>query len=122
MGSQRLSGKISSLSISVLGQPLQGERRLQKRHGSEDVVLTFLGVDHPVLNWSPEGFLVADRHPDLAIGSIVSGVLSVRGYNGRFRFSARLLRRDARTKEIAFTFANSSRALRDALARIAERP
>lgn len=122
MDPPRLPANVSSLKMAVPGQPPKGERRLHKRYAPDEISLTFLGVDHPVLNWSPEGVLVADRHPELAIGTSVSGVLSVRGYSGRFRFSAELLRRDARTKETAFRFVNPSRAVLDALSRISERP
>ena len=71
-------------------------------------------------NWSVGGVLIDDVHPTLALGTTVSGILSVRGSEGRFRFSAELVRRDARTKEIAFRFLNPSRALQDVLTRITE--
>lgn len=121
MDPQRLPGNISSLKTAAPAQPPKSNRRLHKRFATDEISLTFLGVDHVVLNWSVDGVLVADRHPDLAIGTTVSGVLSVRGLGGRFRFSAKLLRRDLRTKEIAFHFVEPSRALVDALSRLTDR-
>ena len=96
------------------------DRRLNKRQGPEQITLTFLGADHPVLNWSQGGALVADCHPNLEVGAPVSGVLSIRGHSGLFRFSARLLRRNERTREIALRFDKLSPTVSDALARSAE--
>lgn len=120
MGPQQLPSNISPLKTAGTGQSPNAERRLHKRNGPDEISLTFLGVDHPVLNWSQGGVLLTDRHPDLAIGTTVSGVLSVRGHSGRFRFSAKLLRRDTRAREIAFRFVNPSPALVDALSRVAD--
>ncbi len=92
------------------------DRRLNRRHGPEQITLTFLGADHPVLNWSQGGALVADCHPHLEIGAPVSGVLSIRGHSGLFRFSARLLRRNERTREIALRFDKLSPTVSDVLA------
>ena len=100
--------------------PSRGERRRNKRYLSQQMVLTFLGVDHVALNWAPGGVLVDDRHPTLALGTAVSGIITIRGVEGRFRFGAELVRRDARSKELAFRFVNPSRALLDALVRITE--
>lgn len=101
--------------------PGSGERRRAKRYQSQRIILTFLGIDHVALNWSLGGVLVAElHHPALALGTSVSGILTIRGVEGRFRFAAELVRRDARTKELAFRFVNPSRALLDALARITE--
>jgi hypothetical protein len=102
------------------GQWPNADRRLNKRHGPEQITLTFLGADHPVLNWSQGGALVADCHPQLAIGSTVSGVLSIRGHNGLFRFSAKLLRRNERTREIALRFDKLSPTVSDVLSRTTE--
>jgi hypothetical protein len=91
------------------------EKRLHKRYVSEQFTLTFLGADHTPINWSLGGFLVADRHPHTAIGTVTSGFLSIRAYSWRLRFSAELVRRDEPTRETAFRFINPSRALVDAL-------
>ncbi|HUK61373.1 MAG TPA: hypothetical protein VLV50_19230 [Stellaceae bacterium] len=97
-----------------------GERRAKKRFVSGQIKLVFLGAEHAALNWSVDGVLIDDKHPNLAIGTTVSGILSVRGSEGRFRFSAELVRRDARTKEVALRFLNASQALQDVLTRITE--
>jgi hypothetical protein len=97
-----------------------GERRGSRRFSSRQIKLTFLGIDHVALNWSASGVLIDDCHPTLALGTTVSGIVAVRGSEGRFRFSAELVRRDPRTKEIAFRFLNPSKALQDVLARITE--
>jgi len=110
---------VSPLKTAVPG-PSQGERRNNKRFVSQQVKLTFLGVEHVAINWSQGGVLVEDRHPHLAVGTSVSGIVAVRGVEGRFRFSAEFVRRDARTKELAFRFVNPSRALLDVLDRITE--
>ena len=92
------------------------DRRLNKRHGPDQITLTFLGADHPVLNWSQGGALVADLHPQLPIGTTVSGFLSIRGHNGLFRFSAKLLRRNERAREIALRFDKMSPGVAEVLA------
>lgn len=116
----RLPANVSALKTSVATPVALGERRAHKRYSSDQITLTFLGVDHQALNWSRGGFLVPDRHPHMATGKKVEGVLTVRGYSGRFPFAAELIRRDARTKEIAFRFLKPSRALVEALERITE--
>jgi hypothetical protein len=101
--------------------PGSGERRRSKRRPSQQLVLTFLGIDHVALNWSAGGVLVAEHHyPPLAIGTSVSGIATIRGIEGRFRFAGELVRRDVRVKELAFRFINPSRALLDAIAKISE--
>ena len=116
----RLPANVSTLKSAVPTPMANGERRANKRYASDQVTLTFLGVDHAALNWSLGGFLVADRHPHMATGEKIEGVLTVRGYSGRFPFAAEFLRRDARTKEIAFKFLKPSQALVEALRRIIE--
>jgi hypothetical protein len=93
-----------------------GERRTNKRFNSQQIKLTFLGVDHVAINWSLGGVLVEDRHSHLAIGTDVSGVMTAKGFDGNFRFSAELVRRDTRTKELAFRFVKPSAALLKVLA------
>ena len=119
MQAQRSSGNVSPLNAAV-PEPSRGERRNNKRFISQQIKLTFLGVEHIALNWSLGGVLVEDRHPHLALGTTVSGMVTVRGMEGRFRFSAEFVRRDARTKELAFRFLNPSHALLDVLSRITE--
>ena len=119
MDAQR-KGNVSQLKPAGSAPQQAGERRRNRRFQSGQIKLTFLGADHVALNWSVEGVLLDDMHPTLAIGTTVSGVMLVRGSEGRFRFSAELVRRDARTKEVAFRFLNPSRALQDVLARITE--
>jgi hypothetical protein len=111
-------GNVSRLNPA--GPSPVGERRGHRRFVSQQIKLTFLGIDHPALNWSLDGVLVDDCHPNLAIGTTVSGIIAVRGSEGRFRFSAELMRRDARTKEIAFRFLNPSKALQEVLTRVTE--
>ncbi len=110
----------SKNNISPLKPGVAGERRARKRFVSRQIKLVFLGAEHVALNWSVDGVLLDDAHPSLALGTTVSGIMSVRGSEGRFRFSAELVRRDARTKEVAFRFLNPSRALQDVLTRITE--
>jgi hypothetical protein len=119
MDAQRTPGNVSTLKSTVPG-PSQGERRTNKRSTSQQIKLTFLGVDHVAINWSMGGVLVADRHPHLVVGTAVSGIMTVRGIEGRFRFSATFVRRDARTKELAFAFVNPSRALLEVLTQLTE--
>jgi hypothetical protein len=120
MEAHRSQGNVSALKIAVPEPSQTGEKRSSKRFVSQQIKLTFLGVDHIAVNWSLGGVLVDDRHPHLALGATVSGVMVVRGCEGRFRFSAELVRRDERTKELAFRFVNPSRALLDVLTRITE--
>jgi hypothetical protein len=119
MDAQRIPGNVSRLKSAVPG-PSKGERRTNNRLGSQQIKLTFLGVDHVAINWSMGGVLVADRHPHLTVGTAVSGIMTVRGIEGRFRFSATFVRRDVRTKELAFAFVNPSRALLEVLTQITE--
>jgi hypothetical protein len=90
------------------------------RNVSPHIIVTFLGADHEPANWSVAGFLIADRHPHCEIATIADGFLSIRGRNGRYPFQVELIRRDARTGQIAFRFVDPSRALVDALASIAD--
>ena len=120
MEAHRSQGNVSALKAAVPGPSPPGEKRSNKRFVSQQIKLTFLGVDHVAVNWSLGGVLVDDRHPHLALGTSVSGVMTVRGCEGRFRFSAELVRRDERTKELAFRFVSPSRALLDVLTRITE--
>ncbi len=121
MTSQRPPGNVAALKTAVPGPSSMDEKRRHKRSASPQVTLTFLGIDHVAVNWSLGGVLVEDpRHLDLAIGTKVEGVATVRGYEGRIRFSAELVRRDKRTEEIAFRFLEPSRALLDALSRVAD--
>jgi hypothetical protein len=106
-------------------QPVQGpsrvkERRLQKRHTSSRMKLTFLGVEHKPANWSLGGILVADRHPHTTVGTITEGFLDIVGHPGRFPIRIELVRRDLRTREIAFRFIEPSSALLNALSRLEE--
>jgi hypothetical protein len=115
MQSQRLPATVSS--FPALPSPSKlGERRTNKRFNSQQIKLTFLGVDHIAINWSLSGVLVEDRHPRLAIGTDVSGIMTAKGFDGNFRFSAELVRRDTRTKELAFRFVKPSGALLKVLA------
>ena len=118
MEARRSPGNVSLLKTDVPGPSEPGEKRNKKRFGSQQIKLTFLGVDHVAINWSLGGILVEDRHPHLAIGTGVSGIMTARGIDGHFRFSAEFVRRDARTKELAFRFINPSKALLDVLMRI----
>jgi hypothetical protein len=113
MGLQR------SPSAVVLG-PWPIERRVHKRFISSGITIIFLGADHPAINWSKGGILIADTHPDLPIGTRVSCLLSIRGRAGFFRSSAVLVRRDAQAGQLAFRFENLSPAVLEALSRHAE--
>ena len=99
----------------------RSERRAQPRVESDEITLTFLGVHHRAINWSKMGFLVADSHPDLPIGAKIRGLVSVRGHERLFQFSARLLRRDVPAGQAAFCFDKLSSPLQDALSSIAAR-
>ena len=120
MVAQRPQNNILPLEADVPGPSHLGEKRSGKRLHSEQVTLTFLGVDHLALNWSLGGVLVDDCHPRLALGTSVSGIMTVRGSDGRYRFSAELVRRDERTKELAFRFVYPSPSLIDVLKRVTE--
>jgi len=112
-------GNASALKQEVPGPSPEGERRRYRRHVSEQFTVTFLGATHQLVNWSLGGFLVPDRHPHTPLGTFVSGYLNDRVSKVRFRFSAEMVRRDARTQEIAFAFIKPSRALQEALQRMA---
>jgi hypothetical protein len=97
------------------------ERRVHKRFVSDEITLTFLGTCNRAINWSQGGILVADIYPDLPIGSKVWGLLNIKGHVGFFRFSAKLVRRDAQVGQVAFQFDKLFPVLLDALFRLAER-
>ncbi len=104
-------------------QPVPGpsrvkERRLQKRHTSSRMKLTFLGVEHTPVNWSLGGILVADKHPHTAVGTITEGFLDILGQPGRFAVRVELVRRDKRSREIAFRFIEPTPGLLNALSRL----
>jgi hypothetical protein len=77
--------------------------------------LTFLGADHVPLNWSEGGALIEDRHPEVEIGKIITGILIIGPNSLRFRFSAEVVRRDAAAKQIAIKFVDPSPSVRQAL-------
>jgi len=77
--------------------------------------LTFLGAERELLNWSLGGFLVADRLPHAPIGTTAEGFADIIGHPGRLAIRVELVRRDKRTKEIAFRFIGPSPALINAL-------
>ncbi len=111
--------------IVPVAQPVPGPsrvkaRRLQKRHASSRFKLTFLGVEHTPVNWSLGGILVGDKHPHTTVGTITEGFLDILGHPGRFPIRIELVRRDERTREIAFRFIEPSPALLGALARLEE--
>jgi hypothetical protein len=87
------------------------DRRVMRRFASREINATFIGTDHPALNWSLRGMLVEDRNSSLAIGASISGILTIKGADGRFRFSAEIVRRDPRRNELAFRFIDPSPSL-----------
>ena len=89
------------------------ERRQHRRSRSDFLRLTFLGVEHVAVNWSEGGALVLDRHPDLEVGASVVGIATIGPASHRFRFSAEVIRREAR--HIAIRFVCVSPALQRAL-------
>jgi|SRR5690242_5985135 hypothetical protein len=60
--------------------PKAAERRATARFTSERVKLTFLGADHIPHNWSIDGVLVDDRHPNIEMDGVVVGILSAMAY------------------------------------------
>jgi len=96
--------------------PVPVERRDHRRSRSDHIRLTFLGADHVPLNWSEGGALIEDRHPEVEVGTIISGILIAGPSSLRFRFSAEVVRRDAAAKQIAIRFVDPSSSLRHALA------
>ncbi len=116
---------ISADSVALLHTAVPGPTRLKERRGHKRrntlrMRLTFLGAEHDATNWSLGGFLVKDTHPDTPIGTTAAGFLSIIGIPGRFGIRIELVRRDKRTREIAFRFVEPSQALVDTLARLAE--
>ena len=94
------------------------DRRLHRRSRSDLLKLTFLGAEHPALNWSEGGALIPDRHPKLEVGATVTGVATFGPASLRFRFSAEVVRREP--QHIALRFINLSPALQRALATASE--
>jgi hypothetical protein len=93
------------------------ERRSDRRNGSHELKVTFLGGDYTAINWSRTGFLAIDRIPHIPVGTVIEGFLKVPGCDGRYRFTAELSRRDQRAFEIAFRFLDPSSAMLGALTR-----
>jgi hypothetical protein len=111
--------------IAPAHQPVPGpsrikERRLQTRHTSLRMKVTFLGVEQTPANWSLGGILVADRHPHTTVGTIMEGFLDILGHPGRFPIRIELVRRDKRARQIAFRFVEPSPGLLNALSRLEE--
>lgn len=100
-------------AVPALG--IAKDRRRHKRYQSARMKLTFLGTEHEPINWSLGGFLVADKLPQLPSGTVTEGFVEIVGRVGRFPVRVELVRRDARTKQIAFAFIEPSRDLLDAL-------
>ncbi|HZT51373.1 MAG TPA: PilZ domain-containing protein [Stellaceae bacterium] len=120
MEAKRPQSNVSPLKPPGTPDAVAAERRESPRHVSRQIKLTFMGAEHLALNWSESGVLLEDRHPETPVGSKVEGVITVAGYEGRFRFSAEIVRRDRRTQEMALRFVNPSRALLDAIRRLSE--
>lgn len=120
MITRRAQDNVSPLKPGVEEPSFTGERRARQRHNSHQVKLTFLGSDHVALNWSVDGVMVADRHPRVAVGTRIEGVLTVGSFDGRYKFAAELVRRDTRSREIGLRFINPSHALLEVLTRIAD--
>ncbi len=110
---------VELLRTTVPGPTRLKERRRHKRRDALRMKLTFLGADHDAVNWSLGGFLVKDRHPETPLGTATAGFLSIVGFPGRFAVRIELVRRDKRSREIAFRFVDPSEALVDALTRLA---
>jgi hypothetical protein len=62
------------------------------------------------------GALIEDRHPEVEVGTIITGILLSGPNSVRFRFSAEVVRRDTAAKQIAIEFVDLSASLRRALA------
>ena len=102
---------------ATAASPLPGERRRMPRSTSQRLRLMFMGIDQVAVNWSTGGVLLEDHYPTLAVGATLSGLLSVEGEAGRYRFSAEIVRREIETKKLALSFVNPSPALRGVLNR-----
>jgi len=120
MEAKRPQSNVSPLKAPTAPDAVAAERREHPRRASRHLKLTFMGAEHVALNWSESGVLLEDRHPETPVGSKVEGVITVAGSEGRFRFTAEIVRRDKRTQEIALRFVNPSRALLDTIRRISE--
>jgi hypothetical protein len=120
MEAKRPPNNVSPLKAATAPDAVAGERRDNKRYASRQLKLTFMGAEHIALNWSESGVLLEDRHPETPVGSKIDGVITVAGYEGRFRFTAEIVRRDKRAQEMALRFVNPSRALIDAIRRLSE--
>ena len=120
MITRRAQDNVSPLKPGVEEPLFAGERRARPRHTSHQVKLTFLGADHIALNWSQDGVLVSDRHPRVPVGARIEGVLTVGSFDGRYKFAAELVRRDARSHEAAWRFIKPSHALIEVLTRITD--
>jgi hypothetical protein len=120
MEAKRPPNNVSPLKATTAPDALAGERRERPRHVSRQLKLTFMGAEHIALNWSESGVLLEDRHPETPVGTRIDGVITVAGYDGRFRFTAEIVRRDKRAQEMALRFVNPSRALLDTIRRITE--
>ncbi len=111
---------IERLQSTVPGPTRLKNRRRHKRRRSLGMRLTFLGADHQAFNWSVGGFLVKDAHPEVPIGTVTEGFLTMVGSPGRFAVHIELVRRDKREREAAWRFIDPSQALVNALMRLAE--
>jgi hypothetical protein len=111
---------VAALQTTVPGPSRVKERRLQRRRTPPRWKVTFLGAEHEPVNWSLGGFLIADCHPHTPIGTTTAGFLDIFGVAGRFAIHVELVRRDKRTREIAFRFIDPTPAMLEALARVAE--
>jgi hypothetical protein len=111
---------VAALQTTVPGPSRVKERRLQRRRTPPRWKVTFLGAEHEPVNWSLGGFLISDCHPHTPIGTTTAGFLDIFGVAGRFAIHVELVRRDKRTREIAFRFIDPTPAMLEALARVAE--
>jgi hypothetical protein len=100
----------SSLGYSLAAA---ADQRASRRSRSQQIRLTFLGAEHLPTNWSEGGALIPDRHPELQVGAIITGIVTIGPASHRFRFSAEVVRRDG--QQIAIRFVDLSQSLKKAL-------
>jgi len=92
------------------------EMRRDQRYDAPPVVVSFAGSDHPTVNWSLGGFLLADG-PESLPGAVLPGRLRLAEADQAYPISAEFVRQGETANSMAFRFVEPSGELVTALDR-----
>jgi hypothetical protein len=96
------------------------ELRRDRRYALPRMTVTINGADYVTGDWSLGGFHIVDG-PSLAIGEQVAGAIQIEGRDGRYDFTAEVVRNNGAGHDVGFHFVELSSELVTVLDRAAFR-